>query len=476
MRELNFIEMTCVTFAFCAAAAVASPAQTLTPLASFDVTKGLHPGAALTQGTNGNLYGTAEGGGVNNYGTIFEITPGGTLTNVHNFCSEPNCADGGIPSASLILGANGNFYGTTVSGGTIGLGGVFELSAGGKLKTIYNFSNSGFNSSALIQAVDGNFYGITEAGGASGHGTVFKITPTGNFATLYNFCPQTNCADGSLPSSALVQASNGNLYGSTISGGNYGYGTIFQITPSGTLTTLHSFDFSDGATCCGALVQETNGKLYGTSAGGGANSNFFCGNGCGTAFEISTTGELTTLYNFCGLDSCADGSSPEGLVQATDGNLYGNAGEGGSHESGVIFEIAPTGGFTTLYSFCSERKCADGGDPAAGLTQATDGNFYGTATIGGSHNSGTVFSFAVGLQPFVKTVPGSGTAGAGIIILGNNLTSTTGVSFNGTAAAFTVVSDTEITATVPTGATTGTVQVTTSGGTLDSNVAFRVAP
>lgn len=227
MGKLNFVNAVCMTFAFCAAAAVASPAQTLTPLASFEVTKGLHPGAALTQGTNGNLYGTAENGGTNGYGTIFEVSSAGALTNVHNFCSEPNCADGGIPSANLILGANGNFYGTTVSGGTIGLGGVFELSAGGKVKTIYNFSNSGFNSSALIQAVDGNFYGITEAGGANGGGTVFKVTPTGNFVTLYNFCSQTNCADGELPSSALVQASNGNFTG--------------QRSWAGTMATAPSF-------------------------------------------------------------------------------------------------------------------------------------------------------------------------------------------------------------------------------------------
>jgi uncharacterized repeat protein (TIGR03803 family) len=201
--------------------------------------------------------------------------------------------------------------------------------------------------------------------------------------------------------------------------------------------------------------------------GGGAQ----CVYGCGTIFKMSSGGKFTTLYDFCSQTNCADGANPaESLVLATDGNLYGTtAGGGNSVGAGTIFKITPQGVLTTLYDFCSQSNCADGGGPDAALIQGTDGNFYGTT-------GGTVFRFSMGLGPFVKLVQASGKVGQTMGIYGQGFTGTTGVLLNGTPASFKVVSDTIIRATVPAGATTGFVTVETPSGTLKSNVAFRVIP
>jgi len=268
-----------------------------------------------------------------------------------------------------------------------------------------------------------------------------------------------------------------------------GAGTVFKITPSGTLTTLYSFTGNtDGGCPMGGLIQATDGNFYGTTLQGGANAGSN-GNGAGTIFKITPSGTLTTLYSFCSQSGCTDGEEPlAGLVQATDGNFYGttyygrgNAGVWGD-SAGTIFKITPGGALTTLYSFCPQSGCPDGSNPIAGLAQATNGNLYGTAEYGGDttgtcavYGCGTVFSLSVGLGPFVETLPTSAKVGAAVKILGTNLTGATGVSFNGTpATSFKVVSSSEITTTVPAGATTGTVTVVAPGGTLSSNVPFDV--
>jgi uncharacterized repeat protein (TIGR03803 family) len=214
------------------------------------------------------------------------------------------------------------------------------------------------------------------------------------------------------------------------------------------------------------LLQAASGELVGTTQSSGANDG-------GTVFEITTTGTVTTLYNFCALSGCADGSAPSpyaALIQATDGNFYGTTGAGGSSNDGTVFKMTPAGVLTTLHSFDG----SDGAGPAAELVQATAGNFYGTTNGGGSLGDGTVFALGTGLGAFVKTAPTVGHVGAHVVILGNNLASTISVTFNGTAATFTVVSPGAIRTSVPTGATTGSVQVTTASGTLTSNVPFRV--
>jgi uncharacterized repeat protein (TIGR03803 family) len=455
----------------CLATAIASPAQTFTSLVSFDGTNGVKPlYTPLVQGTDGNLYGTTADGGANNGGTVFKITPTGTLTTVYSFCAQTACTDGALPYAGLVLGTDGSFYGTTGYGGANNCGTVFSITPGGTLTTLHSFDGTdGANPYAgLVLATNGNFYGTTSEGGAStacsfGCGTVFRITSGGRLTTLHSF----DGADGAVPSGALVQATNGDFYGTTFYGGAGCNGTAFSITPGGTLTTLHSFEGTDGANPAAALVQATNGDFYGTTNFGGFDEN-------GTVFSITTGGTFTTLHRF----DYTDGAYPvDALVQATNGTFYGTTSEGGASTAcsfgcGTVFSITYGGRLTTLHSFDG----TDGGGPTGALVQATSGTFYGTTAYDGADSDGTVFSLAIGLGAFAKTLPTSGQVGAAVRILGTNLTGATSVSFNGTAATFTVVSGTEITTTVPSGATTGKVEVVTASGALSSNVPFRVLP
>jgi uncharacterized repeat protein (TIGR03803 family) len=335
-------------------------------------------------------------------------------------------------------------------------------------KTLHSFDGTdGANPNApRVQAANGYLYGTAYNGGANGYGTIFKITPSGTLTSVYSFCSQSGCTDGANPNPPLVQAINGAFYGTTYSGGANGNGTVFKITPSGTLTTLHSFDGTDGWEPAAALVQATNGNLYGTTQLGGANND-------GAVFKITPSGTLTTIYNFCSLTNCMDGRTPAGMVQGTDGDLYGTTLSGGPSSDGIVLKITPSDTLTTLYSFCAESGCPDGQIPT-GLIQDTNGYLYGTTYGGGADGYGTVFALSVGLGPFVKTRPAVGVAGEFVEILGSDLTGATSVTFNGTAATFTVVSRTLITATVPAGATTGKIEVVTPGGTLSSNVSFGV--
>jgi uncharacterized repeat protein (TIGR03803 family) len=191
----------------------------------------------------------------------------------------------------------------------------------------------------------------------------------------------------------------------------------------------------------------------------------------------SRPGALTVIYSFCAQVNCTDGELPSaGLVLATDGNLYGTTEYGGVYGRGTLFRVSPGGGFTSLYSFCPEAGCEQGGNPVAALVQGTNGDFYGTTPEYGSYGQGTIFSLAAGLGPFVEAQPPAGKAGAPVIILGSDLSGATSVTFNGTPASFTVASAAEITTAVPAGAHSGGIQVMTPGGTLASNVPFFVVP
>lgn len=457
--------------------------QTLTTLANFDGANGSGPAyMSLVQGLDGNYYGTTEAGGSNYSGTVFKITPAGTLTTLYSFCLQVKCADGSSPEAGLVLATDGNFYGTTAAGGAHQLGTVFKITAAGELTTLYNFCSQancsdGSNPYApLIQGIDGNFYGTTYFG-LVGNGTVFRMTPGGELTTLHSF----NGIDGASPSSALVQASNGNFYGVASAGGQYQFGTAFEMTPTGKFTTLQNFGDGDGY-AVGGLIEATDGNLYGTTAIGGSI-------GAGTIFKMTLDGTLTTLHSF----DFTDGYLPEAaLVEATDGNLYGTTIAGGiltcsgseGEGCGTIFEITLDGALTSLYEFCSHplRKltpdCPDGSGPN-GLLQATSGTFYGATSGGGSSPSckrgcGTVFSLEAGLEPFVKSVPGAGKVGAEVGILGTNLTGASAVTFNGTPAQFSVRSPSLIVTHVPSGATTGKISVTLPDGTFSTIPSFYV--
>lgn len=436
----------------------------LATLANFDGANGDNPVLmTLVQGTDGTFYGTTFGGGVNNDGTVFKITPGGVLTTLYSFCMRTNCTDGSNPESGLVLATDGNFYGTTTAGGTNEDGTVFEITPEGMLTTVHNFdvSDGAAPWGKLIQAVDGDYYGTTFGGGAHGGGTVFKITSNGILTTLYSFCAQTDCADGANPEAGLVQSTNGTFFGTTASnGGNFG--TIFEITSLGALTTLHRFDGADGAQPVGTLIQATDSNFYGTTQHGGPL-------GFGTVFRITPTGKLTTMHSF----NSTDGANPTaGLIQATDGNLYGTTASGGTSNDGTIFGIAKGDIVTTLHNFTG----ADGAHPQGGLLESTSGVLYGTTSQGGHGSSGTVYGLTIDLGPSVAFVRGAGKVGQTGPILGQGFAGTSGVRLNAVAAKFKVVSDTLILATVPEGAATGYVTVTTPAGLLKSNVPFRVIP
>jgi len=470
------------------------------------------PLAGLVQGTDGDLYGTTALGGTNcsnagGCGTIFKITPSGALTTVYSFCDQTSCADGEYPYAPLVQATNGELYGTTLRGGVSckalfeSCGTIFKISplvhridpyrlAGHKaaspgetLTTLYRFcAEHGCPDGdapyvGLVQGADGNLYGTTTYGGVGsncpspdGCGTVFRITLDGTLTTLYSFCSQTGCADGANPGGALIQATDGNLYGTTMNGGA---GTVFRITLSGTLQTLYNFcsqsDCTDGKNPQSTLVQASDGNLYGTTPSGGAGD-------AGTIFKISLNGAFENIHSFCLQVPCADGTNPvAGLVQASDGDLYGITLLGGANGSNAtIFRISPAGMLTVLYTFCTQDTCEDGQTgqtPQGGLVQATDGKFYGTTSF-----DATVFSLSVGLGPFVKTLPTMGVAGEMVTILGYGLSGTTSVTFNGAPATVFYGTATVIHAQVPAGAKTGNIQVVTPTGTLTSNVAFEVLP
>jgi uncharacterized repeat protein (TIGR03803 family) len=471
MANMNLYQRACLIVLLLAAIAVASPAQTFTTLFSFDKSNGGNPTfPSLVQGLDGNLYGTTPVGGKKQGGTVFRVTTGGMLATLYNFCAPKACPDGAVPKGGVVLGTDGNFYGTAEFGGSTGSGTAFKMTPAGLLTT-YSLVSVGSNPlGGLIQAASGDFYGTAGFLGDKGGGTVFRMTLGGTLAAIYNFCAKKLCPDGRNPFAGVVQGTDGNLYGTTSAGGAGFVGTVFKLSLRGLLTRLYSFDTTDGAAPNAALIQASDGNFYGTTELGGVNA-------AGTIFQITPTGTLTTLYDFCTRANCTDGKTPvAGLVQATDGNFYGTTESGGANGDGTIFQLTPEGTLTTLYSFCVQANCADGGSPLAGLVQATDGNLYGAACVGGTNNVGTIFSLAMGLSPFVETLPAFGNVGGAVKILGTNLTGATSVSINGTAAKFTVVSGSEIDTAVPDGATTGFVSVTTPNGTLTSNVAFRVGP
>jgi uncharacterized repeat protein (TIGR03803 family) len=362
--------------------------------------------------------------------------------------------------APLVQATDGNFYGTTVSGAAV-WGTIIRVTPQGVVTTIHALGglDGAYPRAGLIQATDGNLYGTAiEGGSQSGPcaGTFFGISLSGTFKLLYDFTESAGCGP-----SPILQATDGNFYGTTWGGGTYGVGTVFKVTRTGVYTTLYNFNSAKNGPSSpeGNLVQASNGNFYGVTTYGGPNY-------AGGIFECTATGELKNLYAFSSAAGF-DNDVPQ-LIQATDGNLYGTATSGGTEGSGAIFKMTLAGAYSTIYSFSSP----DGANPT-GLFQNTDGNLYGTTFQGGTDNNGVLFSLSLGIAPFVKTIPTAAAVGTPVTIYGTDLTGATSVSFNGTPATFTVVSATEISTTVPTGATTGTIEVVTPGATLYS-VKFKV--
>jgi len=454
--------------AFTLSLAVRAQAQSLNYVAAFDGTNGEEPSNVM-QATDGNLYGVTAGGslGPAEQGNVFRITPSGELTTVYNFCSRPHCLDGASPLTAPILGSDGNLYGVTSAGGSDlnnagGWGTVYKLTLDGQLTTLYTFCTvspclDGQDPVGIIQAADGNFYGATFSAGQFNAGTLFKMTPAGEFSVVHNFCTLADCADGQWPGFAPIQGSDGNLYGTTGYGGKADAGILYDLTPSGSFNVVHTFLCY--LTTCNrggdpiAVVQDPAGNLFGTTEFGGINDD-------GTIFEITVNHQYLNLYTF-------SEPQPSALALANDGNFYGIT--GGINGEGAVYQFTPSGTFNTLYNFTSP-----GSVPRSALFQAPNGSLYGSVGLYDGQWNGAIYSLSNNLSPFVQPVPFMGKVGKQIIILGNGLTGSTSVTFNGVAAEFTVESDTYIKATVPAGATTGAVSVVTPSGVLNSNPQFVV--
>lgn len=439
-------------------------AQTYTVLHTYPIGASASSGIAapqvMAQSQDGNLYSTIQNNGTHNYGSAYQ----------NSFCSLTACGDGGYPAGGVNLGFDGNFYGTTQGGGTKAAGTVFKVSPTGTLTKLYDFTNGKDDSSPFyspLQGQDGNLYGVSEEQYVGQYGSFYKLTTKGVLTPHpFNY---TNGATPNLP----TQGTDGNFCGTAQVGGDptCKCGVVYKATPAGVITLLHAFKGypTDGYRPIGVLVQGYDGSFYGTTYRGGTTNNN------GTVFKITPAGVYTLLYSFNFSSGYLDAQLPEaGLTLGPDGNFSGVGAAGGSKNAGAVFKITPGGSESVLYNFCS-TTCADGFAPTTPLVLHTDGKFYGN-TNGNSLGGSVFYSLDVGFKPLVSLVTWSAKVGAMAEILGQSFTGTTGVSFNGIPAKFKNVSDTYMTATVPAGAPTGFVTVTTFTSTLTSNRNFLVTP
>ena len=379
---------------------------TLTTVFSFAGTNGSTPIGTLVQRRDGNFYGVTQNGGISNAGTVFRLTSDGILTTLVNFTNT----NGAWPHAGLVQGTDGNFYGTTTFGGAYGPpsgnGTVFKMTPDGTLTTLSSFAgtNGAAPESELVEGADGNFYGTASAAGqytnafGNGYGTVFRITSAGELSTLMYF----DGTNGGAPWAALARGVDGDFYGNSrirydgSATNNFGIiaGTLFRLGTNGVLTTLMNFDGTNSGASRFALVQATDGSFYEMSDDSGTNldSN---GMPLGRILRLRPDGTSSIIHAFNG----TDGGFPRGLMLASDGNFYGMTGFGGagytgsilgsSAQSGTVFKMTPDGAFTTLVVFTNGER------PFGGLLQASDGNLYGATIGGGVFAQGSIFRLSV---------------------------------------------------------------------------------
>jgi uncharacterized repeat protein (TIGR03803 family) len=488
------------------------------PAATSNYPDGAIPMAELIQGADGNYYTTTNIGGagvcgktedqIPGCGAVVKITPEGVLSVFYSFpydTSTSTAPDGWFPQAGLVQGKDGNFYGVASEGGTggeacadttglSGCGTVFKLTPSGTLTVLHSFcGGSGCGSlttdgaeptGRMVFAANGDLYGTTQIGGLYNgfynQGTIFRITTSGAYKVLHVFSGNFGSKpDGANPAAGLTLASNGDFYGTTTAGGASGDGTVFEMTASGKVTLLHSFTgSSDGSMPIGALVQASDGNLYGTCYSGGAN-------GTGTVFRITTKGILTKIYDFAAEAAPGNiGYFPRaGLIQASDGNLYGTAWQGGPFATGTIYQLT-LGGVGTLDA--SFDASTTGFAPLDALLQGSDGRLYVTLEDNGGENpdgvedQGAISVLDLDLSPPApgpfEFTPAKGLVGAKITLMGSAFVGTTAVKFNGTSAAYVVDASGYITATVPAGASSGTISMTNAGGITTSKNSFTVLP
>ena len=465
-----------------------TPSGTLMVIHEFAAPNGFSIGG-VTLGTDGRFYGVVINGGIGPDGAVFKLTMGGNLTTLHSFTGG---ADGRTPLVPPIEGIDGNFYGTAAAGGagvcSQGCGTVYEVPSSGAERTLHMFNGADGASphAPLVQGTDGNFYGTTYSGGYKGNGTIFRISPSGSFLSLFNF----HGANGSNPV-GLIQGSDGAFYGTTVNGGAFNAGVVFKLA-NGSFTVLHSFTGGSGGIGPeGGLVEATDGNLYGTTAAGTCGDN--------TIFRITPTGEFATLYIFP--SDASMGCEPLAtLLQRTDGLLYGTTAGGGSLNEGVFFSFdIGAGPFVTFLPAARQvghtveilgqgltgaTGVSFGGTPATTFTVLTD--TFMTATVPDGATTGFIKvitpsgTFTSNKQFQVKpqitgVSPMSGPIGTSVVITGVSLTQTSKITFNNVVATnFTVNSDAQVTVIVPAGATTAKVGVTTTGAPVYSATNFTV--
>ncbi len=348
------------------------------------------PSAALLQAPDGRLYGTSTLGGSNDLGTVFHLNPDGSdFAVIHHF---GNGLDGQMPVASLILDSAGFLYGTTSAGGSDSAGIVFKLHRNGsQYSVLHHFANAGndgeFPKAALLEGSDGMLYGTTSAGGLDGVGAAFRLNKGGTaYEVIRNFF--STDFDSQMPLAALLEGPDGFLYGTASAGGSNEVGTVFRMNKQGgAYAVIHDFEFgADGQAPAAPLLKGVDGFLYGTASIGGSRFG-------GALFKLNTNGSIyTLLYNF---GAPTDGRVPLApLIQGADGRLYGTTSAGGGKsgnatDGGAVFAVATNGiGYTVLHSF--SRTGGDAQSPNS-LIRANDGMLYGTTLAGGDFGGGTVF-------------------------------------------------------------------------------------
>ncbi|MEQ1739081.1 MAG: choice-of-anchor tandem repeat GloVer-containing protein [Methyloglobulus sp.] len=448
-------------------------------------TEGRLPHGQLIQGRDGNLYGTTSSSSTI-VGNAFRITPTGAYKVMHAFIPKAGSLP---PSPSvLMLGLDGNFYGTTTNGNAAG-GAVFKMTPAGVVTVLHQFGavlNDGYSidngilrPTPPVQTADGTLYGTTTSGGLNGVGIVYKLTTTGIYSIIHHFV--FGATEGSRPSASLVVGNDGNLYGtSTIGGQPTGTsGTVFRITPSGIVKTLYNFNaFDDGGYQPQApLVKGVDGNFYGTTFGRADLS------AQGNIFKITPAGVYTNLHSLDFFHDVTDGAYPNaGLVEASDGFIYGVNSRGGvapglfANDAGVVFNITKLGLYDVTHTF---DKAIDGARPLYSLVQHTNGKLYGTTQFSKTGlvpaGNGSVFSLDVGARPFALAQPSSGKAGGTIGLFGN-FTGVTSITFNGIPATSAGVGNTYRTVTIPAGAATGVIKINKPTGSVSGLNTFLVRP
>ncbi len=496
-----------------------STSGTMTLLHSFkNGVDGIGQQSGLTLGTNGTFWGTSEGEDFNS-GNIFFMSAAGVVTSFNNVLGGTGQVNGGQPIAPPAQGMDGNFYGMTTAGGNSalctygnsGCGVIYKINPAGKFEVIHTFdqANGANPNDPLLLGTDGNFYGTTFYGGTingkyNGNGVVFRVTTQGAYTPIYVFCAQQGCLDGGQPAGGLVQGTDGNFYGTTVLGGthlfsNFFGGTIFKLTPAGQYTVLYNFceqpNCADGGDSIAGLIQGTDGNFYGVAEAGGATGN-------GTIFQITPEGQYTVLHSF----DFTDGNAPKAaLTQGTNGILYGQTYDGGTGpcvntRCGVFFSLdlglpsylAPVNWYGQEGStveilgqgFTGSTAVSFNGTPAD--FQVVN-NTYLTATVPAGATLGPItvttpsgnlvskIKFRV-LPNILSFTPTSGPVGTPVTINGTGFTQGLGVGFGDHVPAtnLTIVSDTEVTATVPSGARTGRVGIQTKSGIGISAQTFTV--